>query len=369
MARQFLTPIDLLQNEIRNGVTQVLATAPTSPAPKVGQKYYNSAILAEFSYNGTAWVVQDATKSTGIPLSALATDPLARANHTGTQVAATISNLAGTVQAYSLSLFAVPTANIPMGGFTLTGLSTTPNAAGQAAEYSWVLGQVQSAAAGITSRPPVRVIAQTNITLSGTQTIDGIACIAGDRVLAAAQTTASANGVYVVAAGAWARATSEDASNEMTAGAMWLVTEGSTGAGTQWRQATTGAIVLGTTALSILQFGATTPYTAGNGITLTGSSFSVNPAASGGISVAGGGVSLDTAIAVRKYATTIGDGSTLSFTVTHNLGTQDVCMQVRQVANPYGIVECDMSATTTNTATIAFATAPAASAYRVVVHG
>jgi hypothetical protein len=44
-----------------------------------------------------------------------------------------------------------------------------------------------------------------NITLSGAQTIDGIPVVAGDKVLAASQTTGSQNGIYAVAAGAWVK--------------------------------------------------------------------------------------------------------------------------------------------------------------------
>lgn len=56
------------------------------------------------------------------------------------------------------------------------------------------------------------VVAATtaNITLSGTQTIDGRAVIAGDRVLVKDQSSAAANGIYIVAAGAWTRAPDMD---------------------------------------------------------------------------------------------------------------------------------------------------------------
>lgn len=75
----------------------------------------------------------------------------------------------------------------------------------------------QAAAAGMKWRPSVKVGTTANITLSGTQTIDGIAVIAGDRVLVKDQTTTSQNGVYVVAAGAWARATDADTWAELVA--------------------------------------------------------------------------------------------------------------------------------------------------------
>jgi len=57
-----------------------------------------------------------------IALSKLATDPLARANHTGSQAAATISDLAATVQAYRLDQFAVPTADLSLNTHSLTNV-------------------------------------------------------------------------------------------------------------------------------------------------------------------------------------------------------------------------------------------------------
>ena len=352
MARQFLTPINLNGNELQNSVLQNLGTAPATP--KAGQQYFDTTVLFSLVWSGTAWV-----------------DARARANHTGTQLAATISNLAATVQAYPLSGFAAPTANIPMAGFTLTGLSTTPNAPGQAAEYSWVIGQVQAAAAGISSKDPVNAVSNVNIaTLSGLPTVDGITLVAGNRVLLIAQTTASQNGPWVVGSGAWTRPVTEgSATAELDVGALWLSVAGTAFAGTQWRLSTTGAITPGTTSISIVQFGAGSSYTAGNGLSLTGSAFAVLPVAAGGIVVSGSGVAVDTTVVTRKFSATIGDGSTLAYVVTHNLGTQDVIMQVKQAATPFGAVECDMAATSSTTATFTFASAPASGAYRVAVMG
>lgn len=351
MARIFLTPINLSQNELQNARIQNLATAPGSPV--AGQVYYDSATaLFTLVWNGSAWI-----------------NSLARANHTGTQLASTISNLAATVQAYTLNLFAAPAANIPMAGFKLTGLAT-PSAAGDSAEYSWVIGQVQSAAAGIASKYPVQAITTANVGLSGLAAIDGYTPVANDRILVTGQTTTTANGVYNAASGGWSRTVIEGAApGELEPGALWLVVNGTVNGGTQWRCSNASAIVVGTTAVTIVQFSAASPYSAGNGITLTGSVFSVNPLASGGIVVAAGGVSVDTTLVARKYSATIGDGSSTSIVVTHSLGTQDVIMQVKQATTPFTEVECDMSATSTTTATFAFATAPASNAYRVTVLG
>ncbi len=409
MARTFLTPINLVQNEIQNARVQNLAAAPGSPVE--GQFYFDTVLLAEYVYNGTSWVSADASKLVGtIPNTALTTNPLARANHTGTQLSATISDLAATVQAYHLNQFAVPTANVAFGGFKLTGLSTTPStagdsaeyswvlsrplnsfaaptasipmagftltglatpsAAGQAAEYSWVITQVQSAAAGIASKYPVQVVSTANIALSGLLTIDGYTTVAGDRVLVTGQTTASANGVYNAGTGAWARTTIEGGSpGEIEAGALWLIVNGTLFGGSQWRCANTGSIVVGTTSISIIQFSIGSPYAAGNGLALAGNTFSVNPVALGGILSAAGGVEVDTTIVARKFSSTIGDGTSTSFVVTHGLGTQDVMMQVKMTASPYSEVEVDMAATSTTTATFVFATPPAAGAYRAMIIG
>jgi hypothetical protein len=401
MAKQFLTPIDLSKNELLNPRAQNLASAPSSPG--VGQWYFDTTLLATYTWNGTAWISADASKvaNGSIPLSKLATDPLARANHTGTQLAGTISDLATVVQGYRLNQFAVPNGNIAMGGFTLTGLGT-PTAAGQAAEYSWVLSQIQASAAGIDAKPSVNAVATTNqATLSGlAQTIDGVALsTAGMRVLLVGQTTATQNGPWVVQSGAWVRPPGET----VTPQAFWMVESGTANSGTQWKVSTTGTITLGTTPLTIVQFGASSAYTSGNGLQLNGNVFSIlNPAASGlsvsgsgislqldtnsglvlgsggvkvltpansGLTISGTGIALDTTIAVRKYAADVGDGSAITYVITHNLNTQDVTAAVYRKSGSFDVVGCDIEHTSLNTVTLRFAVAPSAAQFRVVVQG
>ncbi|WP_442881849.1 gp53-like domain-containing protein, partial [Devosia sp.] len=96
----------------------------------------------------------------------------------------------------------------------------------------------------------VRVATTAAIVLSGTQTIDGIALIAGDRVLVKNQAAGAANGIYVVATGAWSRAVDADASIEVTPGMLVPVEQGTANADSVWQLATDGVIVLGTTALA-----------------------------------------------------------------------------------------------------------------------
>lgn len=70
----------------------------------------------------------------------------------------------------------------------------------------------------------------------------------------------------------------------------------------------------------------------------------------------------------RKYKTTLSTSAT-SYTVTHNLGTQDVVVQIYEVASPYQQVFTDVEHTSANVVTIKFASAPTAGEYRVVVIG
>jgi hypothetical protein len=76
-----------------------------------------------------------------------------------------------------------------------------------------------------------------NVTLSGTQTIDGVALVSGDLVLVKNQTTSSQNGVYSVAAGSW---------TALTADTSITVTSGTTNAGSVWSGSVSSAPTPGT---------------------------------------------------------------------------------------------------------------------------
>jgi len=327
MAKKFLVDLDLAKNQLLNPVAQVLAAAPSTPVP--GQFYYDTT-AGRFVFRGaSAWI-----------------DPTARANHTGTQTAATISDFDTQVRTSRLDQMAAPTAPVSLNNQRITSLAT-PTAATDAATK----GYVDSAVNGTDWKNSVRAATTANITLSGTQTIDGVALVAGDRVLVKDQTTPAQNGIYVVAAGAWARATDADENAEVTAGLSVMVTEGTTNADSQWRLTTNDAIVVGTTALTFAQIGAGSSYTQGTGINISGNV-----------------IAIDTAVVTRKASANVGDGSATSISVTHNLGTLDVQVQVYEVATG-DTVECDVRRTNTNQITLGFAVAPTSNQYRVIVQG
>ena len=99
-------------------------------------------------------------------------------------------------------------------------------------------------------------------------------------------------------------------------------------------------------------------YTAGDGITLTGASFSFRPAAGGGLLVGPGGASVNTAVVARKFTSApIGDGTATSFTIVHNLGTTNPIISVR-TASGGDRVYTGEAVTDANTVTITASPAP-----------
>lgn len=205
-------------------------------------------------------------------------------------------------------------------------------------------------AQGYKWKDPVRAATTGNITLSGAQTIDGVSVIAGDRVLVKAQSTGSANGIYLAASGSWTRATDFDAASELV-GASCFVSEGSTLGNSVWVMTTDAPITIGTTSLVFVQTNGGASYTAGNGITISA-----------------GVIAVDTAITARKASATIGDGTATTITVTHNLNTQDVVVSVREVSGN-AVVLADVVANGVNTVQITFGTAPTSGQYRATVVG
>lgn len=463
--QKFNVPIDLLGLELRNSKFHMLAAAPTGVE---GLYYYDTVLHVPRTYDGTSWISLDARQATNIPNSALATNPLARANHTGTQIAATISDFAATAQSYRLDQFAAPTAAVTFNGQKIINLATPTNP-NDAANKSYVDGanttgnaatatklttartialtgvmtatgvafdgtanislttviadgaltiaktsglqgaldakqdalgytpvnrsgdtmtgllvlsadptnplgaatkqyvdSVSAAnAAGIDPKNAVNYIYTSNVTLSGAQATDGFTPPAGTDVLVAGNTTSSQNGIYTTAAGAWARRADATTGN-LTQGALVLVLFGTTYAGSQWYLQTANPITVGTTAQTWIQFAVGSTYANGNGILLTGNTFSAKPGT--GIVVNSGGINVDSGVVSFKYSTDIGDASATAFTITHNLGTQDILVSIRNKATN-DIEYAGITAGTTNVCTVTFAVAPGTNAYRVTVHG
>jgi hypothetical protein len=187
-----------------------------------------------------------------IELSKLATDPLARENHTGTQLAATISDFDAQVQSNSLDEMAAPEADVDMAGNKLTGLAE-PTADSDAATK----GYVDGVAMGLDVKASVRTASTEELDLSapGVEIGPDIGMNVGDRVLVKDQTDQAENGIYVWNGFDVPMTRSEDADEdaEVTAGMFTFVEEGFH-ADQGWVQISDGQLEVGASALEFVQF-------------------------------------------------------------------------------------------------------------------
>jgi len=149
----------------------------------------------------------------------------------------------------------------------------------------------------------VRVATTANITLSGEQTIDGILTSAS-RVLVKNQSTQAENGIYVSAAGAWARAADMDAASEVDA-TFLVVEDGTVGAGTIWLTASE-VTTLGTDAIVFTQINSATDIVAGAGLTKSGLTLDIGTASTARIVVNADNIDLaTTAVTPGTYGSAV----------------------------------------------------------------
>lgn len=258
-----------------------------------------------------------------------------------------------------------------MNGLDLQGQRITalgdPSAATDAANKQYV----DNVGRGLSWKQPVRAASTGNVTLATPgATFDGVALAVNDRVLLLNQTTASQNGIYVWTGALVALTRALDADNgaELQPGTAVTVTEGATYGDKTYLIISDAAITIGTTAMTWGQLGGGTPYTASNGVSLTGQNFAGVVAPSGGLTVGASGFAIDSSVVSRKISGSMGNGSSTSIAVTHNLGTKDVIVSLREVAGDAAVIT-DWTATDINTVTFTFAVAPASSALRWSIQG
>ena len=319
--------LDFNQLQALSLVIHNLTGAPSTPVE--GQKYMNTTTHLEYTWNGTAWI-----------------NDLDRANHSGTQLANTISDFNTAVRTNRLDQMAAPTSAVSMNSQKITSVGT-PTVSTDAVNMQYVDDLLN----WTDWKASARAATVANVTLSWLQTIDGISLIAGERILVKNQTTASENWIYLVASGAWTRSLDADTDWDLTSATALFIEEWTTLADTQWRITTDWAIVIWTTAITFEQFWASTSYTAWNGIDITGTVIKVDPT-----------------VTVRKYAVDIWDTSNTSFTITHNLNTLDIQVSVREISTGEEVIVPN-KASSVNEAVVEFAVAPSTDEYRVIVQG
>ena len=121
------------------------------------------------------------------------------------------------------------------------------------------------------------MLVQLDLTLSGEQTIDGV-LTSTSRILVKDQSTASENGIYVTAAGSWARSSDMDNWLEVP-GAFVFVEQGTSQADAGFVCTADGGGTIGSTAMPWTQFSGQGTFTASTGLTLTGTAFSITDTA------------------------------------------------------------------------------------------
>lgn len=122
--------------------------------------------------------------------------------------------------------------------------------------------RIQGLSGSLAVKAPCRVATTANITLSGEQTIDGVAVVEGDRVLVKDQTDTTENGIYDASTGAWTRALDFDGANDVVRGTLVNVVSGTVGGGFVYELTTANPITIGTTSLAFAIVFATVPVSA-----------------------------------------------------------------------------------------------------------
>ena len=284
------------------------AFVDTSTAQTVaGVKTFNSTIVGSVNGNaGTATALQNSRDI------ALTGDVTGTASFNGTvnaSIAATLANsgitagtftkvtfnakgIATTGATASLTDISSPTSAFSMNSQLLTNLATPVSDQDAATKL-----YVDSVAQGLNVKDSCVAATTANITLSAPQTIDGVSVVTGDRVLVKNQSTTSANGIYVVAAGAWARSSDADTYAELVS-AFTFVEKGTVNADSGFVCTVDQGGTLGTTPITFSQFSGAGTYVAGTGLTLTGNLFSIT----------------NTAVTANSYGDTTGK-TTVAFTV------------------------------------------------------
>ena len=216
-----------------------------------------------------------------------------------------ISDFDSGVRANRLDQMAAPTGSVSLNSQKITNLAT-PSADGDAASKSYVDGVAQ----GLDVKQSVQAATTANITLSGTQTIDGVSVSADNRVLVKNQSTGSQNGLYLCKAGGWSR-TDDLAAGDDASSVFVFVDQGTVNADNGFVCSTNkGSAVVGTNNLAFTQFSGAGQITAGDGLDKSGNTLSLDLKANGGLVIESTEIAVDLAASSITGTLAVSDGGT-----------------------------------------------------------
>lgn len=213
-----------------------------------------------------------------------------------------------------------------------------------------------------------RVATTAVASLSGAQSVDGALAPPGTLVLLTAQPSSVQNGIWMVQSGAWTRPPDYTNGAYLLRGTVVAVSDGTTNAHTLW-QMTSNSGVIGIAPSMWVRIGHVAPPfapVAGNGVEISGTTFRVHPAPSGGVTVSAAGVAVDNTV-VRKVTGFVPAGNPTAV-LTHNLGTNTPLVTIYEHASN-NLVLAGVTTVGLNAVAVEFATAPIVSQYRYMIVG